>query len=96
MLTNRPGAIEFPWSDFLSSGSNLPIKSSSPNRILPKPVGELGFSELGVRGAGELGFVVQEIVVAIEEVDSLRRLGGLVNRFSSSWTKGPKVEDMLS
>lgn len=82
--------------DFLSSWSNLLMKSSPPNKILPKPVGELASSDLGVRGAGEFGFVAQEIVVAIEEVDSLRRLGGLVNRFSSSWPKGLRVDEMLS
>lgn len=82
--------------DFLSSGSNLPIKPSSPNKIFSKPVGELGSSDLGVRGTGELGLVAHEIVVAIEEVDSLRRLGGLVNRFSSNWAKGLSVDEMLS
>lgn len=79
----------------LSSGSNLLMKSSS-NRILPNPTGECAFSDLGVCGAGEFGFVAQEIVVAIEEVDSRRRLGGLVNRFSSNWPRGLRVDDMLS
>lgn len=84
--------------DFLlSSGSNLLMKSSSPNRILLNPPGECASSDLGVRGgAGEFGLVAQEIVVAIEEVDSLRRLGGLANRFSSSWPSGLRVDDMLS
>lgn len=77
----------------------------SPKEPLPKSIGELVPSDLGVCGdlgvcedlgvcrAGELGFVAQETVVAIEEVDNLRRLSGLAKTFPH---KGPRADDILS